>query len=324
MNVYKRPNGKWRAEVRHTGFYRSEVFESKKAAENWWSMAEAEYLAGKRGQPLNKSFAQAFQRYMEEVSPKKRGHRWEKVRLTSLQRDPILAGLGMADITSERLAKWRDKRLTEVKPSTVNRELNLIQAVLRVARREWLWIPADPMSQIDRPPIGKARYRRVSDEEIAAVVSWLGYAEDKPVETHSQRVAVAFLLAIETTMRSGDILAITPERYVRDRKAVFLPTSKNGDPKAVPLSARAIELLDKTAPTFFAGLTAASRDALFRKAVKKAGIENLHFHDSRHEAASRMASKVNMLELAKIMGVRDPRILMVYFNPAVEELAAKL
>lgn len=65
-------------------------------------------------------------------------------------------------------------------------------------------------------------------------------------------------------------------------------------------------------------------DSLFRKAKKMALIDDLHFHDARHTAITRLAKKLNILELARMVGHRDLRQLQVYFNMPAEEIAKRL
>jgi integrase len=67
-----------------------------------------------------------------------------------------------------------------------------------------------------------------------------------------------------------------------------------------------------------------SAGATFRKLRKKLGIEDLRFHDTRHEATSRLSKKLHVLELAATIGHRDLKSLMVYYNPTADELADKL
>jgi len=68
----------------------------------------------------------------------------------------------------------------------------------------------------------------------------------------------------------------------------------------------------------------ASAGQAFRKAVKRAGIQNFRFHDLRHEGCTRLAQKLPMLDLAKMIGHRDVRSLMIYYNPTATELAMRL
>ena len=66
-------------------------------------------------------------------------------------------------------------------------------------------------------------------------------------------------------------------------------------------------------------------DALFRKAKKKALIGDLHFHDTRREATTRLAKILDVMELARITGHTELRILQAaYYAPKVEDLASKL
>jgi integrase len=72
------------------------------------------------------------------------------------------------------------------------------------------------------------------------------------------------------------------------------------------------------------GLQPRQVDALFRKARDRAGIADLHWHDSRHTAITRLAQRLHVLDLARMVGHRDLKQLQTYYNPAAEDLAAKL
>jgi integrase len=96
----------------------------------------------------------------------------------------------------------------------------------------------------------------------------------------------------------------------------------------VPLSPRALELIgflptSQDDESLF-GLTEASLDANFRKMRAKTAIKELTFHDTRHEAITRLAKKLNVLELARAVGHRDLNMLQIYYNETAENLAKKL
>lgn len=139
-------------------------------------------------------------------------------------------------------------------------------------------------------------------------------------------VAAAFLFAIETGMRSGEILSLTPERITES--VAHLPRTKNDSKRDVPLSKRALEIISElpvplvTSPYF--NVSAESRDSLFRKAVSRSGIIDITFHDARHEAITRLARKLNILELARMVGHKDIRQLQTYYNETAAEIAKKL
>ena len=109
-------------------------------------------------------------------------------------------------------------------------------------------------------------------------------------------------------------------------KSVILPKTKNGDQREVPLSARAREImaaLPRDRPTCF-DLNAKSRDTLWRKARDAAELGDLHFHDSRAEAIWRLSKKLDVLELARVIGHRDIKSLMIYYETSADELADRL
>ena len=152
----------------------------------------------------------------------------------------------------------------------------------------------------------------------------LGFQGEVAIKKHE--VAVAFLLALETALRRGELLTLEWSRVQLEQRWVQLDMTKNGDKRKVPLSSRAVELL-RLLPRVGAdcfSVSLESFDTTFRRAVRQAGIEGLHFHDTRHEALTRLAGKLSVLELARMVGHRDPRSLMIYFNATSEELADKL
>jgi len=61
------------------------------------------------------------------------------------------------------------------------------------------------------------------------------------------------------------------------------------------------------------------------RATRRAGIEDLRFHDLRHEAATRLFEKgLNIMEVASITGHKDLRMLRRYTHLKAEDLARKL
>lgn len=143
-----------------------------------------------------------------------------------------------------------------------------------------------------------------------------------------QRVAVAVLFAIETAMRAGEICGLKWADVNMQRRIAHLPITKNGDSRDVPLSLRAAELIEQLRgidDTWVFSLDAKSLDVLFRRARDNCGIRDLHFHDTRREALTRLSKKVPVEVLAKISGHRDLRILLnVYYRPDMADIAKML
>ena len=156
------------------------------------------------------------------------------------------------------------------------------------------------------------------------------YDIDIPPESKSERIGAAIAFAIETAMRAGGICGITWEDVNLERRTVHLPKTKNGNPKTVPLSTTAVKVLqqlqtleDCQRKAF--NLKSDSLDVNFRKTRNKCLIDDLHFHDLRREALTRLARKVDVLNLAKISGHTDLRILQkVYCAPDMSDIALML
>lgn len=325
----------WRAQVAIQGVRESRMFATKGEAVAWAAQRETEIRTEKEtGIQRGRTVEDAFRRYEKEVSVHKRGHEKEAIRLAAIGRMPIddvpFAEWKLADVTPEVLGKWRDRRLNvdKVLGSSVNRDLNLLSHVFSSAVKEWKWIAKSPTTDVRRPADPPPRDRLYSADEIERLCAALGIDVDQaePVESTTQRVGIAFLFAIETAMRAGEICALRPE-HISGRVATLLET-KNGTKRAVPLSSRAAALLkllpapDEGGTVF--GVTSGSLDALFRKARTRAMITDATFHDARHLAITRLAKKLGVLDLARMVGHRDLRQLQVYYNESAADMAARL
>lgn len=335
MASISKEKGGWRVQIAVLGVRESRTLVTKAEATAWAAQRESEIRLEKAtGVQRGRTVDDAFRRYEKQVSVRKKGHAKEVIRLGAIGRMKIegipLKDWKLAEVTSDVLGKWRDDRLTKVLGSSVNRDLNLLSHVFSSATKEWKWIAKSPTTDVKRPHDPPPRDRLYSQDEIDRICAALSIdaEQSEPVETTSQRVGIAFLFAIETAMRAGEICAIWPD-LVRGR-VVHLPSPivKNGVKRDVPLSKRAAELLNllpapEEGGTVF-GITPASLDALFRKARNRAGVDGATFHDTRHLAITRLAKKLDILALARAVGHRDLKMLQVYYNESAEDMAARL
>lgn len=216
-----------------------------------------------------------------------------------------------------------------VKESTVIKELGILSVVYSKAIKEWGWCSFNPISHVEKPKKPKHRNRLISGDEIESILSILDYKEGEPPKTKKQELAYAFLLAIETAMRQGELLSLTYDSVYLNKSFVHLDKTKNGDTRDVPLSSRAIFLFEQIIKNSNENnklftLNSASADALFRRYRDRIGLKDLHFHDTRHEATTRLAKKLHVLELAKTTGHRNINELMTYYNETAESIASKL
>ncbi|CAB3952639.1 tyrosine-type recombinase/integrase [Achromobacter piechaudii] len=326
MPSYRKRGDSWRAEVARNGHRESATFPTKREATDWATRRELELASVRAGKVQRWTLGDVMQRYANEVSPEKAGERWEKARIAAMQSDP-LAKLVMQDIGPGELAAWRDRRMAKVQGATVLREIGLLRAIwTRAKLGEWRYVDHDPWPDVVKPQDNPARKVIFKEGQADKIVAALGYAGGTPKDKREQ-TAVAFLLALETAMRSGEILTLEWKHVHLERRMLHLPKSKNGDARDVPLSRRAAELLEAMKGihedkvfTVNAGL----RDAYFRQGKTLAQVDGPTFHDARATAITRLAKRLDLLELARMVGHRDPRSLMTYYRESATEIANKL
>ena len=313
MASFRKRGNRWQAMVARQGVRLSRTFPTKPAAKEW--AARQEYLIVNGGINRPGTVRELFDRYAREVSPSKRGARWEMIRLEVLARDAIGA-VTLRDLSTSDLAAWRDRRLAKVSAGSVRREMSLMSSVFTIARKEWGLLAANPLADVRWPSMPPARDRRVTDAEIALLV-----ATAKGLHTIEGRAVHAFRFAIETAMRAGEICSLTRERITGS--VAHLPMTKNGRARDVPLSPAALALLEPLDDRLF-DLTPQKLDVGFRRVRDRAGIVGLNFHDSRHEAITRLSKRLDPFELARVVGHSDLKQTLAYYNATAGELAERL
>lgn len=309
----------WRHRFMLKGVRLSGTFPTKAHALAWEAEKRASILA-----PVGtgKTCGDAFIKYAREVSPKKDGEKWEHRRLVAFGKSSLAKVLA-SEVSATDLSKWRDDRLLTVKGATVIRDFNLLSHVFSIARKEWKWLDHSPTKDAARPKDSTPRDRRITDKEIEMMCVALGF--DDEAATKAQRTAVAFLFAIETAMRQGEIAQLRKSHIVGSVAHLPAEICKTRKKRDVPLSKRARELLTmlpEADPLF--GLTAPQIEGMFRSARKRSPIEDLHFHDSRHEAITRLAKRMTVLQLARMVGHSDINQLLSYFNESAADMVKLL
>lgn len=309
-SIGRLPSGMWRAQVFKAGVRTSRTFTTRAKAQAWATEIEAEILAQNRGQIVRRSLRDAFDRAAEAAN------HHDRTRLAFLGESIGFADKWLEDITPDDFGRWRDRQLLGVKASTVNRDLNLISGILSSCRDEWGWLHKSPLTKFRRPRNPPPRSRTIRWQEVRRMLRALGWRRAPP-QTLQQEVGFAFLMALHTGMRAAEVLG-----YELRGKVAHLEKTKNGDPRDVPLGARALRL-HALCPAY--SVTPASLDALFRKARRRAGLDGFVFHDARRTALTRMAKLLGPMQLARISGHRDLKILMgTYYAEAAEDIGAKL
>lgn len=321
----------WRAQVYVQGERDSQVFRTQREAKAWASVRELE-MRRKRNTPAADlhTVREMLRRYAEEISPSKRTAAAEIKRIEAFLRDfPAFGDMKLSQFKTPDLAKWRDARLKSVAASTVTRDINWLRNAFAVARKEWKWLEHNPFDGLRLPRDPAPRSRRVEPREVKLICRALNYRTGHAPQTKSQEVALAFLVALRTAMRASEILRLGQDTLDMQRRVATVEHKTQhltGRPRQIPLSRHAIRLLRSVADREQCfTLTSPMLDALFRKTRDKLMLNDLHFHDSRAEALTRMSRKVDVMTLAKISGHKDLRILQeTYYRETAEDIAARL
>lgn len=325
-------NGKkWRAQVRKKGITKTKTFLTKSEAVSWAQWLESQIEAGEYNTIPSITFSDLIDKYLKEETILKGGAREERYRLLRVSRS-FLGEIMLPDLSKEHFKKWQNQRLQEVQPNSVMRERTSLSAVLSKAI-EWDYLKSNPLLTLEKPKTPPPRTRRYSDEEIERIIFVSGYDARYQPTTIQNRVGAMFLFAIETAMRAGEIATLTWENVNFEKRTAFLPKTKNGHPRTVPLSSKAMQIIQhlfffksENDPTVFQVKTH-SLESTFRELKKKANLHeaDLHFHDTRREALTRLSKYLSVMELAKVSGHRDLSILQnTYYNPDISELVSKL
>lgn len=326
MASFRYRSNRWQARVRRKG-YPDEVksFITRQDAEKWARSIETDI---DKGQFVNTTEAQhttlgdLIERYLVEVTPSMKGATEDTIRLKAIMRKPI-AKWSMLNLSAARVAAYRDERLKEVSAGTVIRELAYLSAIINHARREWGINVPNPVQMVRKPQSPQSRGRVLIDDEIANLLQAL-----EPVGRRSHWIKPIVELALASAMRRGELLALRWEYVDLDARTAFLPDTKNGDTRTVPLSSSAVKVLGAL-PRHISGVVfpvkAVTLNAAFKRGLNRAGLTDIRFHDLRRTAITRMAEKLpNVIELAAVSGHKSLMVLKRYYHPKPQDLALKL
>lgn len=341
-SILKRGEYSFQALIRRRGFpSQTKTFEKKSDAQRWARMIERDMDRGAwrdSAAAERSTLGDVLRRYLAEVTPAKKGASIEAIKINALLRDPICLER-MSALSGMHIAAWRDRRLKLVKGSTANRELAIISHSVEIARKEWGMHIENPCRIVRRAPGSAPRDRRIVGDEQR-------YLREALESVRNAYIAPMVMLAIESAMRRGELLALRWENVNLERRTAFLPQTKNGDTRTVPLSSTAIAILRATPRQSNACVFPISMDS-FKKAYLRTVVRarllyvrecerdqlrpdpsfmiDLHFHDLRHEAASRMFELgLNVMEVASITGHKTLQTLKRYTHLRAEDLALKL
>jgi integrase len=264
--------------------------------------------------------AEGLERYLADVNPTKKGAKAEADRIRQWQRHP-LASRSLASIRSHDIAEWRNELVAAGKaPTTVRNAVTIISQVYKTAASEWgMSGLQNPVAGVRMPKLRPGRERRLhpgEEERLLAGCRALGCAW----------MPSLVVMALETGMRLGELLSLRRENIVG--RVARLTDTKNGRPRDVPLSSRALGALKELPVSTDGRVFPMNRSIVewrWKKVCQLTIIEDLRFHDLRHEATSRLFERgLDVMEVASITGHRTLAMLARYTHLKAAKLAAKL
>lgn len=344
--ILRTSSGLWKAIVRSLDRPAlSRTFSRRLEAVAWAEKVES-FLPSPSISLAPLTFRNAWLRYANEVTPLKK----PLTQIAELRRARRLlhffADLPLESISPADVARYRDARLEatnegngqltgrRISPSTVRLELALLSHICSTAIREWqVENTSNPVSRIRRPRANPGRCRRLRPDEQRRL-------ERRLSEYVNPMLHWAFRIALETGMRAGEIRTLTTSQVDIRRRVITLWETKNGSSRSVPLSEQATAVLKEAiahgrpagCTLLFPGsqrsdgtYSAYRFEHAWWRTKKKLGIEDLHFHDLRHEAISRLVEAgLSDLEVSAISGHRSMQMLKRYTHLRSEDLVATL
>ena len=328
----------YRVQIRKRGFASiSETFVKRADAVRWAAITEASMS---KGQHLDTSkeartttVGDLFLRRLEEI-PDTEENSQQRIKITALYKNCKFMDRRLDQINITDFKEWRDARLKVVKPGTVVREMGAISGLFNHAINDWQApLAKNPITGLSKPDGGDVeRTRGWLDWEVDAILKASNFDPENKPKLKKDYAGWAIAVGIETAMRKGEMLKAMKQDYFPLEQRLFLRDNKNNHNRNVPLSKKAITLLnvlteglapsDKIFP-----LSAGHLQNSFTDAKAAAGLtdKELLIHGGRHEATTRVAAKVgHIFELMAFTGHRDPKSAKRYYHPTAAQIADKL
>jgi integrase len=319
-SILKR-NDRWFVRVRKHGQpSQSKTFTVKQDAQRWTVMIERQIDQGLVG-CVDKSvtLGDLLKRYLKEVIPHKNSRDKETWRVKALLKRSV-SGVGLNNLTSTIISNYKTLRLVDG-ARTTRYDLALIRHCLEFARLEWgYYLPINPVDLVSKPRLNKPRDRRVGKDDINALMHALK-------QTKVTYLKPLILFAIETGLRQGELIKLKWNDVDLDSRLLKVKDTKNGEDRVVPLSNKSLSIL-QSLPRLGATVFNASHSSLqnaWKRLIKRSGLNDLHFHDLRHEAISRFIEQgLTIPEAASISGHRTQSMLLRYAHPDLSYIKKKV
>jgi integrase len=279
-------------------------------------------------------FAEKFRNYSKTHSkPKTYKFHNDAIRTLNLS----FADLNLENISLENVDQYKYDRLQKVKPSSVNRHLAVLKKMLNLAE-EWGYLKNNISSKIKllKEPPGRLRYL-LKDEVprlLQACLKTKAKYKDDDGKTYREvdvikpkHLHLIVSIALNTGMRSGEILNLSREDIDLENGYIKINQSKTNKRREIPINAELKKLFLKyNMPESGKLFNIAEFKRSWNRAAEDAGLEDLKFHDLRHTFASHLVMQgVDLATVSNLLGHSTIQMTMRYahLSPDHQKMAVE-
>jgi integrase len=314
MGLYRRGKTFW-FNIMYQGRRMQESLgtDDRKLAEKIYAKTLTDIIEGRyfdSAKAKNTFFEEMVEKYLDEHAHSRDEHTVKKLLA-------FFKGYTLFEMSTRFIAEYRTMRSKKVKPATVYQELALLRRMFNVAIREWEWIKDNPVARLSFSVGNKnARDRWLTLEEEGRLLEQA---------TNPRWLRTLLMVALHTGMRRGEILGLEWPSVDLNRRAITVERSKNGEKRIIPMSVTLFNTLKDTKVRGIAGtvfpVSIRSLRVAFEGTLKKARIENCHFHDLRHTFATRLVQNgVDLYKVKELLGHKSITMTMRYAHHYPESL----
>lgn len=332
----KLPSGQWRAQIRRQGHSISRSFRLKHAADEW--ARDQERRVDKGETPTGKTpaaretFADLIELHFSDLGELGRAFGRSKESTLLRLKDSSLGGTRISNITRDSLVQFAKTRVKEgAGPVTIGIDISFIGTILEhAAAIHGILVPTEQvkLARIALNRLGliarsNERDRRPSADELASIF--------KEADTNFRQIiplSRVVKFAVATAMRQDEICRVVFEDFNAKQSTLMIrqrkhPRQKASNDQVIPLVADAgfdpailieeqAQRLDRRTGFIFP-YNGRSVGSAFRRVCRDLAIEDLHFHDLRHEGISRLfEADWDIPQVAAVSGHRDWKMLQRY------------
>jgi site-specific recombinase XerD len=240
---------------------------------------------------------------------------------------PVFGHMKAEEITKEEISNWltKEAKKRDWKASSQNRWQAAFSLIFRVGvdNEKTTGLTVNPAARIRRKIENNERVRYLETDEEKAL---------RAAMTDPRQLA-AFDISIHTGMRQSEQFSLRWSQVDLERKLVYLPKTKNGKPRHIPLNAVAVAAFErlkekgqqKESPVFpgRAGEAVQGARGWFKDAVTRAGLTDYTWHCNRHTFASRLVmAGVDLRTVGELLGHRTAQMTLRYAHLAPSHTAS--